>query len=617
MRQKIEFPQKTTVAFKDIKKTERHPFIIYADFEAALIPSENVEQDENSTHVINTHEPSGYCLYTVSTCNEYASEPIVYSGPGCMDHFFDTLLKEQQRIAWVLGRNVAMLPLTDAQQALYDSATVCMTCGGSFTPKNYKVHHHDHKTGLINGPCHRFCNLQLKPSKRKRDDDTFDFHIPVVFHNAKNYDSHFIIKYFDRRLVRVGDNKFKNVKIVASSCEKFIAFDIHYLRIIDSVQFLSASLDTLVKNLHKAGVEKFIHTRRHMGSDESLFQKGVFPYEWFDDINKLNEKCLPPIEKFYSKLNDENISNDDYLRAQKVFSSLKDCSFKGYHDHYMTTDVLLLADIFEEFRTMCLESYELDPAYFLTLPSFAWCAMLKLTGVELKLITDMEQELFISSNIRGGISVISHRHAKGNNPYLEGYNRDEPNAYLLYLDCNNLYGASMSEPLPYDDFNFLTETEILRLDYLNVPDNSAIGYILEVDLIYPEYLHDLHNDYPLAPESLIITEDMLSPFCKSFAQKHLDSKKLVPNLRNKTKYTVHYRNLKLYVELGMIVTKIHRVLSFSQKPWMKPYIDFNTEKRKNAKNDFEKELFKLLNNSVYGKTLGFVKISISYATKRN
>ena len=126
---------------------------------------------------------------------------------------------------------------------------------------------------------------------------------------------HFIIKYFDPKLVRVGENKFKNVKIVASTSEKFIAFDINYLRIIDSVQFLSASLDTLVKNLHKAGVEKFVHTRRHMGTDQSLFQKGVFPYEWFDDITKLNETKLPPIEKFL-----QQIERRKYFR-RRIFAS--------------------------------------------------------------------------------------------------------------------------------------------------------------------------------------------------------------------------------------------------------------------------------------------------------
>jgi hypothetical protein len=163
---------------------------------------------------------------------------------------------------------------------------------------------------------------------------------------------------------------------------------------------------------------------------------------------------------------------------------------------------------------------------------------------------------------------------------VEGFDSSKEKAYIVYIDANNLYGQSMQQPLPYDDFKFLSESEFSVIDFLNVRDDSPIGYILEVDLDYPESLHDLHNDYPLAPESVLITEDMLSDFCKSFKQKHFDSKKLVPNLRNKTKYTVHYRNLKLYVSLGMVLTKIHRVLSFSQKAWMKPYIDFNTEKRK-------------------------------------
>jgi hypothetical protein len=257
---------------------------------------------------------------------------------------------------------------------------------------------------------------------------------------------------------------------------------------------------------------------------------------------------------------------------------------------------------------MCLENYQLDPAYYLTLPSFAWSAMLKMTEVELKVITDMEMELFISSAIRGGISVISGRYAKANNPYLEGYNSDLPNTYIVYLDCNNLYGASMSEPLPYDDFKFLTPSEILRLDYLNVDDHSPTGYFLEVDLVYPDALHDEHGDYPLAAESLLITEDMRSPFCESYGQKHFESKKLVPNLRNKEKYILHYRNLKLYVSLGMICTNIHRVLSFSQKAWMKPWIDFNTKKRQNAKNDFEKDFFKLGINSTFGKTMENVRL---------
>ena len=166
----------------------------------------------------------------------------------------------------------------------------------------------------------------------------------------------------------------------------------------------------------------------------------------------------------------------------------------------------------------------------------------------------------------------------------------------------------MSECLPYDDFRFLTDDEIKNFDYRSITDDAPSGFILEVDLDYPDYLHELHNDYPLAPESLLITKDMLSPFCRSFNTKHIDAKKLVPNLRSKTKYVIHYRNLKLYTSLGMVVTKIHRVLSFSQKPWMKSFIDFNTLKRRNAQNDFERDLYKLLINSTFGKCLENVRL---------
>ena len=141
---------------------------------------------------------------------------------------------------------------------------------------------------------------------------------------------------------------------------------------------------------------------------------------------------------------------------------------------------------------------------------------------------------------------------------------------------------------------------------MSIDEKGEIGYFLEVDLEYPDKLHELHNDYPLAPEKLVVTNDMLSKYCKEIADKYDikvgDVKKLIPNLGNKTKYVVHYKNLQLYLSLGMKLTKIHRALQFKQSDWMKMYIDFNIEKIKNATNDFEKDFFKLMINSIYGKT---------------
>ena len=170
---------------------------------------------------------------------------------------------------------------------------------------------------------------------------------------------------------------------------------------------------------------------------------------------------------------------------------------------------------------------------------------------------------------------------------------------------SNLYGWGLSSYLPYGGFNLLKNID--GFDVNSISQKSPIGYFLEVDLKYPDELHELHNDYPLAPEKLAVSSDMLSKYCKKIADKYEikvgDVKKLIPNLGNKTNYVLHYRNLQLYLSLGMKLTKIHRVLKFNQSDWMKKYIDFNTEKRMNAADDFEKDFFKLTINFVYGKAM--------------
>ena len=187
---------------------------------------------------------------------------------------------------------------------------------------------------------------------------------------------------------------------------------------------------------------------------------------------------------------------------------------------------------------------------------------------------------------------------------MSSYNPLEENSYLMYLDANNLYGWAMSQPLPYGDFKWLDfkDPEEIILD--NYHENSNEGIILEVDLDYPEELHDLHNDYPCAPEKIIVSNDMLSDYCREIKNLHGNSSgtvpKLITSLNDKIEYVLHYQNLKLYLELGL---KVHRVLEFSQKKWLKSNIDFNTEMRKDAKNSFEKDFFKLMNNSVFGKTM--------------
>jgi len=230
-----------------------------------------------------------------------------------------------------------------------------------------------------------------------------------------------------------------------------------------------------------------------------------------------------------------------------------------------------------------------------------------MTDIKLELMNDIDMFQFTEKDMRAGTSYIAHRFGEANNKYMKDYDKTKPSKYNTYLDANNLYRFVMSQYLPTGNFKWLTENEINKLDFGKFTEKNEKGFILEVDLEYPKELHDLHNDFPLAPDQVKVTENMLSDYCKEIKGKFNISigqvHKLIPTLNNKEKYVLHYRNLQLYLELGLKMTKVHRFLQFNQSPWLKPYIDFNTEKRKNAKNSFEKDFYKLMNNSVFGKTM--------------
>ena len=264
-----------------------------------------------------------------------------------------------------------------------------------------------------------------------------------------------------------------------------------------------------------------------------------------------------------------------------------------------------MADVFETFIATCLKFYGLDPCHYFSSPGLSWDAMLKVTSVKLEKISDIDKYLFIEKGLRGGISYIAKRYAKANNKYMNDYDPKKPSTFVTDLDMNNLYGCAMSEYLPYGGFKWLKNVDEFNL--MSISEKNLIGYFLEVDLEYHDELHDLQNDYPLAPKKIAVSSGMLPNYCKKIADNYEikvgDVKNVLTNLGNKTNYVVHYRNLQLYLSLGMKLTKIHKKLKFKQSDWIKKYIEFNTEKRMNATNDFEKDFFKLMINSVYGKTM--------------
>ena len=371
-------------------------------------------------------------------------------------------------------------------------------------------------TGKYRGSAHKKCNLKLQISAEK-------IKIPVIIHNLKGYDSHLIIK-------KLGD---------------IIKEEPHDIKVI------AINAENLPDN-------KYIYTSEAFGGEKLALmkEKGVYPYDYMDAVEKFAEKRLPKREDFYSLLTDEDISNEEYRHAQKVWDTFGIENMGQCHDLYLKSDVLLLADVFQNFRKIFLAYYGLDPCHYISSPGLSWDAMLKMTKVNLDLISDVDMQLFIEKGMRGGISYIAHRHAQANNKYMKNYNEEEESSYIMYLDANNLYGWAMSQKLLSGNFRWIPCPEYINLD--SYGENSAKGLILEV--------HHLHNDYPLAPEKMLVKPEMLSDYSKGILGEKMTIgkvQKLIPNLMDKEKYVLHYRNLQLYLNLGMKSKKIHRALEFS------------------------------------------------------
>ena len=277
------------------------------------------------------------------------------------------------------------------------------------------------------------------------------------------------------------------------------------------------------------------------------------------------EMQLPPIEAFYSKLNMSSISSDDYQHAQRVWKEFRIRNLGDYHDLYLRTNVVLLANVYEAFRETCLEHYKLDPMHFYTSPGLAWKVCLKCTGIRLKLLTDPDMLLMFERGIRGGITQAVRKYAAANNPYMgDKFDPNEDTTYLQYLDTKNLYGWAVSQPLPAGGFRWV---DIEPNEISELATRTDKGYILDVDVSYPTRLHNQHNDLPFMCERIEINE----------------VEKLVLNLRDKKSYVIHIRVLAQALKHGLIVDRIHRAVEFDQSAWMKPYIDFNTQLRTKAK----------------------------------
>ena len=299
-------------------------------------------------------------------------------------------------------------------------------------------------------------------------------------------------------------------------------------------------IENYKKDFNKELIQRFANIYEFCNDDVNKFilllRKCVYPYEHIDSWERFDETSFPGQEAFYSSLNMEDIIDADHRHAKRVFKESNNNNLCDYHDLYVKSDTLLLADVFENFRNKCIEIYELDSPHFLSAPGLAWQACLKKTEVKLDMLTENDMLLMVEKGIRGGICHAIHRYAEANNKYMKNYDKNKDSSFLKYLDVNNLYGWAMSQELPVNGFKWRTNILKFNGDFIkNHDEDSDKGYILEVDVEYPKNLYDLHSDLPFLPERMNINK-----FSKA-----------VCNLYDKNNYVVHIRLLRQALDHGL------------------------------------------------------------------
>ncbi|GBB89790.1 hypothetical protein RclHR1_01660009 [Rhizophagus clarus] len=394
-------------------------------------------------------------------------------------------------------------------QTTIDKATKAIA---SEKAKANKVWDHYHITGKFRGSAHRDCNLKLQIQDWKTP-------IPVVFHDFWGYDSHLVCESVGHSV------NAHQIKVIAETFERYKSMKVGQLKYINSQQFMNNSLASLTKNLGDNHPIMTKHFKELGYTDEQLdlvYRKGVYPYDYIDSHDRFLETELPLYHEFHSTLKGK-ITLDDYQHAQKVWKEFRCQNLGEYHDLYLKTDVLSLADVWTEFRKMSMEYYELDPSHYVSAPSLSWDAMLKMTGVRIKLFTDMAMHDFTKKAKRGGISMACQRYFKANNPKMgEAYDPSKPTSWISYVDATNLYGHSISQYLSIRNYKwgtsrgYLLNNPAMQKKLLNmalkIKPDAKRGCYLNINSHFPLKTHDYLSDLPPAVENIAVEKDWLCPY---------------------------------------------------------------------------------------------------------
>lgn len=526
--------------------------------------------------------------------------------------------------------------------------------------------------GIAHRQCIRDASVYVERESKYDDGTTYwtlrtvgfrSYTIPVFFHNLKGFDGPLILRQI---------NNFHYMSGVPGTGEHFRTFTIDRLRFVDSLEFFQASLDEIVKGLPDA---KKVHLRRYLQEiypsyddekdpqvEETFFdiysRKGEYPYEAMRGPADFGLTELPPKSAFYSKLTGEQISDEKYARAQYVWTRMECRNMIDYTEIYLMADVILLADSFEVFRDEIRTRFFVDPVHYMSLPSIGWAAAFRTTPFQqfehsyedttgeahthrtmyFSVETASTETSWMYQHaerwIRGGYSAICHRYGFTNHSVINPteYIQSLPTTQIVGVDVTNLYGYAMTRPLPVGDYRRISVEEYFEMEalqeFIMEEDERPFGFMLIVDYEVPLELMDKFRAYPPAPVSRKIMLSEHSPFmdklCERFGERYTKGDEttdyLVADLHPKRFYCVHSKLHRFYLKIGLVCTEIHEIVQYRQATWLKGYVESNAEARKVAPHEYQKNVLKLMNNAVYGKTLqrdrGRDKISFAVGNKQ-
>lgn len=581
------------IKFKNYEHQHKLDYIAFLDFEC-ILPNTKQKCVEcrslkckcecSFTDEINKQLPITYSFVILGPSEKIIHEH-TYSGKDAHINCLAHLLEQEETWLKTLLEKKNWMKYSEDDKNNFESSKSCYLCGIEFDESVIKCRDHSHVTAKYLGAACQSCNLRRRRSSKLR----------IFVHNCSKYDMHFLIKAIPHLKEQV-----HYTSALPYNGEHFRTLRINSFEFLDSLAFLQASLGHLSADLQESGHDYKILKQTYLSKKHGKFnntrfkmvlEKSFFPYEYCTSYEKMiSTKKIPPQSKFYSCLSEEGISDGDYEFAKNVWKEFNCSNLLDYTELYCKIDTILLAELFQIFRNKMHKFSGLDPAYYISLPAFGYDTMLKMTGNEIELPTDINMVHFLENAKRGGVSFINTR-------YISTSDTDPGD--IVYCDRNNLYGEAQLQKLPYNSFRWMTETEIKDFSVLTVDTNGEFGYIVECDLHYPKKLHRAHSNFPLAPELLEVGYENLSPYAKAAIQfstgrKSYKDVKLMSTFHDKTEYVTHIKNLVLYISLGMELKKIHRILQFRQEEIFKPYIMKTTEARHSSKTKFDMDFFKKL-----------------------